>query len=63
MDYVPMWAEEWVDEGIKKGMKKGEMALIRNAKLMLKDGLPLETIQKYTGLSANKIKKLSETSH
>ena len=43
------------DEGKKEGME--EMA-INAAKKMLEDGLPIETISKYTGLMEKEIERL-----
>jgi len=47
------------EEGIKIGESTGEKrGKIETAKRMLEDGLPIETISKYTGLTGNEIKKL-----
>ena len=52
-----------IKEGIKKGLKKGkrigaQQKAIEIAKNMLKDNLPLEVIEKYSGLTIEEIKKL-----
>jgi predicted transposase/invertase (TIGR01784 family) len=45
--------------GEKKGLELGEKrGKIETAKRMLEDGLPIETISKYTGLTEDEIKKL-----
>jgi predicted transposase/invertase (TIGR01784 family) len=58
----PQLKDEGKKEGKKEGIKQGmeEMA-INAAKKMLEDGLPIETISKYTGLMKNEIEKLRET--
>ncbi len=66
MDYVPMWAEDWFNEGFNGGfeigMKEGaERASVRVAKSMLTEGMPLESIKKFTYLSIAKIKKLGRS--
>ncbi len=51
-------------EGKKEGKKEGRKEEKREtAKNMLREGLPLDIIQKCTGLSEAVIKKLSTTSH
>jgi predicted transposase/invertase (TIGR01784 family) len=46
-------------EGEKKGVKKGvKKEKLETAKRMLNDGLPIETIVKYTGLTEKEIKAL-----
>ena len=46
-------------QGEKQGLKQGaDNEKMRAARRMFKDGLPIETIRKYTGLSLGKIKKL-----
>ena len=47
--------EEGKTEGIEIGQKK---ALLQTAKMMKEEGLPFETIAKYTGLSQEEIKKI-----
>ncbi len=44
------------DDGLMKGEKTG---IMKTAKKMLKDGLNINTIAKYTGLSKEEIKKLN----
>jgi predicted transposase/invertase (TIGR01784 family) len=46
------YREEGRKEGIEKGIEKGKLAVARS---MRSDGLPIETIKKYTGLSENEI--------
>jgi predicted transposase/invertase (TIGR01784 family) len=48
-------AEKWKKEGKKEGM---EAKAKETAKRMLEDGLPIETIAKYTGLTEKKVKAL-----
>ncbi|MDQ1349894.1 MAG: hypothetical protein QG657_195, partial [Acidobacteriota bacterium] len=60
--------EKGMAEGLAKGLKKGYAKGLReNAKetaaRMLEDGMPIETIAKYTGLSAAEIKKMAPKSH
>jgi hypothetical protein len=71
MEYVPIWLRDEREEGIKIGEKMGEKRgekrgiekkAKETAKRMLEDGLPIETISKYTGLSEDKIKKLQNSS-
>ncbi|MCP4155176.1 MAG: hypothetical protein GY757_46050 [bacterium] len=70
------WLEEGIMKGEKEGIIKGEKEGIikgekkgitkgkkETAKNMLKEGLPLDIIQRCTGLSEAVIKKLSPTSH
>ena len=48
------------DDGEETGIIKGRKAgIIETAKNMLKDGLNVNTIAKYTGLSKEEIKKLN----
>jgi predicted transposase/invertase (TIGR01784 family) len=72
MEYVPLWERSVWKKGIREGIKRGkergiEKGIEKNsketAKKMLNDGLPLETISKYTGLPAEEIKKMSPTVH
>ncbi|MCK4760671.1 MAG: hypothetical protein KAW12_00630 [Candidatus Aminicenantes bacterium] len=54
--------EKGIEKGINKGKKQGvDEEKIRTAKRMLNDGLAVETIAKYTGLTARKIEKLKTT--
>jgi hypothetical protein len=55
-------------EGLAKGLEKGfAKGLLKKAKemaaRMLDDGQPIETIAKYTGLSAAELKKMAPKSH
>ncbi|UCH96577.1 MAG: DNA repair protein, partial [Candidatus Aminicenantes bacterium] len=48
--------------GEKRGEKRGiEKKAKETAKRMLEDGLPIDTISKYTGLTADEIKKLQKS--
>ncbi|WP_242217610.1 Rpn family recombination-promoting nuclease/putative transposase [Bacillus cereus group sp. BfR-BA-01380] len=47
--------EEGLEEGLEKGIEQGKIQLIRG---MHKNGMPLEDIAKFTGLSAEEIRKL-----
>ena len=47
--------EKGIAEGMEKGMEKGKFEIARNMKA---DKLPIETIIKYTGLSAEEIEAL-----
>jgi predicted transposase/invertase (TIGR01784 family) len=57
----PQLKDEGKREGKREGKKEGmeEMA-INAAKKMLEDGLPIETISKYTGLMVKEIERLRE---
>lgn len=66
-DFEEAWTrkgrKEGLLEGEKKGEKKGELkgalkARRETAQQMKADGLPLETIQRYTGLSEAEISDL-----
>jgi predicted transposase/invertase (TIGR01784 family) len=47
------------EEGRKEGEKRGEKkAKLETAKRMLNDGLPIESIVKYTGLTEDEVKAL-----
>jgi len=72
MEYVASWDRDMVrsatKRGLEHGMAKGIAAgLVKKAKemaaRMLDDGQPIETIAKYTGLSAAEIKKMAPKSH
>jgi flagellar biosynthesis/type III secretory pathway protein FliH len=76
MEYVAIWERDiersatkrGIEKGIEKGLAKGlAKGLLKKAKetaaRMLEDGLPIETISKYTGLSAVDIKKMAPKSH
>ena len=63
MEYVPIWLRGEREEGIKIGEEIGEKrgekkAKIETAKNMLKDGLSIESISKYTGLKRKDIEQL-----
>ncbi len=74
MEYVPIWERDWerkVERGERRGIKLGKergiklgedtgitKEKLRTAGVMYDDGLSLETIAKYTGLSQKEIKNL-----
>ncbi|MCP5049521.1 MAG: hypothetical protein GY940_20285 [bacterium] len=63
-EYKMEYLASWEREAIKKGKKEGEdNKAIKIAKEMLKDGLPIPSIMKYTGLSQKKINQLAAKSH
>jgi len=46
-------------EGIEKGIEKGELSKAKSiARAMKNDGISIEQIAKFTGLSVNEIEKL-----
>jgi predicted transposase/invertase (TIGR01784 family) len=47
--------EEGIEKGLEKGIEKGKVQLIRG---MHKNGMPLEDIARFTGLSTEKIRKI-----
>ncbi len=48
------------EQGLEKGKAKGrEEAVNETAKAMLADGMPVETVAKYTGLTAEMIGNLA----
>ena len=51
MEYVPIWLRDEREEGKEEKAKE-------TAKRMLEDGLPIETIAKYTGLTEKEVKEL-----
>jgi predicted transposase/invertase (TIGR01784 family) len=54
-------AQQLREEGIKIGEEKGkEDKAKETAKRMLEDGLPIEAISKYTGLTREEIERLRE---
>jgi len=59
MSYVTSWERTAKKEGKREGLKIGmENNAKETAKRMLDDGLPVESISKYTGLPIEEIKKL-----
>lgn len=52
---IEKWKEELISEGIEQGIEQDK---IDTAQKMLNDGLTVEVISKYTGLSAERIKTL-----
>ena len=51
--------EAGVEEGIEKGKKEGiKEGVIKTAKAMLKENIPIETIMKITELTKEEIEKL-----
>jgi predicted transposase/invertase (TIGR01784 family) len=58
-DIMPTLAQRWKDEGKQEGLKEGiEINAKETARKMLEDGLTVETISKYTGLTEKEIKTL-----
>lgn len=59
MSYARSQREEGLEEGIEKGKAEGiEKGKAEMAKAMKEDGLPLDVIAKYSGLSEAEIKAL-----
>lgn len=56
MRYVTSWERKGIEKGIN--LKARE-----TARKMLSDNLPLETIEKYTDLPKEEIKKMSQAVH
>ena len=56
-DAKAVWFEEGMEMGMEKGMERGTKDVARNA---LAEGLPLDVVQKITGLDAQAIEKLRE---
>jgi predicted transposase/invertase (TIGR01784 family) len=60
-DIMTTIAERWVEKGREKGKEEGKEKVtwdfVRNS---LKEGIPIKTIEKITGLSAEKINKMKE---
>jgi predicted transposase/invertase (TIGR01784 family) len=49
-------------EGLDEGLAEGELKKAKETALsMLSDGLPIETVSKYTGLSIQEIKSLKNS--
>ena len=55
MPYVTSWERNARQDGLEKGMEKKAK---ETARKMLEDGLPIENISKYTGLSEKEIRTL-----
>lgn len=52
--------EEGLAEGLEKGLEKGQhVAALRIARQMLVDGLDRETVQRFTGLTAEELQDVS----
>ncbi|MDO5445438.1 MAG: hypothetical protein Q4F31_07450 [Eubacteriales bacterium] len=47
------------EEGLAEGLATGRKKLIETALVMLKDGLPIEKVSQYSGLSVSEIEKIS----
>jgi predicted transposase/invertase (TIGR01784 family) len=59
MPYLASWERSAKREGKREGRKEGmEENAKETAKRMLEDGLPIETISKYTGLTEKEVKEL-----
>jgi len=56
-DAKAVWREEGVEEGIAQGRAKERLETARNA---LIEGLPLQTVQKITGLDMEILKSLAD---
>lgn len=56
MQYIPSWERKAYNEGIEEGKIETK---IETAKKMLLDGMPVDLILKYTGLSKEEIEKLA----
>ena len=50
-------AERWVEKGREEGIEKVTWDFVKNS---LKEGLPIKTIERITGLSQEKINKIKE---
>ncbi|EIX7454473.1 hypothetical protein M5417_004798, partial [Salmonella enterica subsp. enterica serovar Eko] len=49
-----------LEEGLEKGLEKGQhVAALRIARQMLADGLDRETVQRFTGLTAEELQDVS----
>lgn len=49
-----------LEEGLEKGLEKGQhVAALRIARQMLVDGLDRETVQRFTGLTAEELQDVS----
>jgi len=60
-EFMETIGPQLIDEGKKEGKKEGmEELAINAAKKKLEDGLPIETISKYTGLMEKEIERLRE---
>lgn len=59
MPHVTSWERIAKKEGKREGIEEGmEKKAKETAKKMLEDGLPIETISKYTGLTEKEVKEL-----
>ena len=59
MNIAQRLKEEGLEEGMQKGRQEGmQRGIQQTAYNMLKDGMPTETIKRYTGLSDSDIKQL-----
>jgi predicted transposase/invertase (TIGR01784 family) len=51
--------EKGIEKGIQEGINEGKLSQKKEmAKKMIKDGLDIKTISKYSGLSIDEIKKI-----
>ena len=56
---VKQGIKQGVEQGLKQGIEQGiEKNRIQTAQAMLNDGMPAETVSKYTGLSVTELPKL-----
>ncbi|MGE5341612.1 MAG: hypothetical protein ACM3SY_09035, partial [Candidatus Omnitrophota bacterium] len=65
MEYVPIWArdirQEGLDQGKLDGIAEGKKEnTIEVAERMINDGLRVETIAKYLGITVEEAKKLTD---
>lgn len=65
MSHITSWEKAAEKRGVEIGEKRGveigeKIGVSKTAKMMLAEGLNIETISKYTGLSFEEIKKLEE---
>ena len=63
---MPTLREEFMKEGLEQGLEQGKKEGLRKgikstALRMLKDGLDMETIRKYTGLLEQEIRELKRS--
>jgi predicted transposase/invertase (TIGR01784 family) len=55
MPYVTSWERDGIKKGVKQGVKQEKL---ETAGRMLNDGVSIEKIAKYTGLSEKEIRQL-----
>ncbi len=63
-DIMPTLAQRWIDEGMKKGMQQGKkQGKLETAQNMIENGINIDVIVRYTGLSRKEIEKLTKKIH